>query len=265
MNKTPIDWTDFTWNPVSGCRGPAGDGRHCYYCYAKRLAHGRLRHLYLANRSYFVGNESDPFAPRFWPNRLDEPAHLHTPSKIFVCSQGELFGDWVPESWQRAVYNIILANGQHTFQLLTHQPQNLVSWPAFPPNTWVGATATNAQDLLRASLYLHTIKAPVRFASIEPLLSPIDTFDLAGLDWVIVGAQTGPSPRTPNSQWVQNILDAADRLSLPVFLKRNLRWPIERQEWPRKPTTHNFFPDPLTSKRVAANVYRNAPSDRGAR
>jgi len=250
MNKTDIDWTDYTLNVITGCRGPAGDGRHCPYCYAKRLAHGRLRRLYLANRTYVVGDPSDPFAPRFWPKRLEEPARLKKPSKIFVCSMGEPFGPWLPESWQRAVFKMIEQNPRHTFQLLTHQPKNLTPWSPFPPNAWVGATATNAQELITASIALFDVEASVRFVSLEPLLSPVD--------WIIVGAQTGPGARPPKREWVEDILDAAARYDIPVLLKRNLHWPAEHQEWPRNHATRTIFFDLYGSSHTGTRVYGSA-------
>jgi len=232
MNKSNIEWTDRTLNVISGCDGPRNDGRHCPYCYAKRLAHGRLRRLYLANRTYVAGDPSDPFAPRFWPKRLEQPAHVKKPCRIFVCSMGELFNPNLPESWTRAVFAMIAANPRHTFQLLTHQPEQLSHFSPFPANCWVGATATNARELCNAAINLFNIDAPVRFVSIEPLLSPVDPFDLAPLDWIIVGAQTGPGARPPKPEWVEDIITTSARLDVPVFLKNNLHWPEPRQEWP---------------------------------
>lgn len=233
MNATGIEWTDRTLNVLSGCDGPNNDGRHCTYCYAKRLAHGRLRRLYLANRIYVAGDPSDPFAPRFWPKRLEQPARIKKPCRIFVCSMGELFNPKLPDSWLQAVFAMIEANPRHTFQLLTHQPDQLARFSPFPDHCWVGATATNASELFHASAHLHAIKAHVRFASIEPLLSPIDIRDLAALDWIIIGAQTGPGAKPVNRQDVHELIDAADRRGIPVFLKDNLHWPDKRQEWPQ--------------------------------
>jgi len=232
MNNTGIDWTDFSLNVITGCRGPAGDGRHCPHCYAKRLAHGRLRRLYLANRTYVVGDPSDPFAPRFWPNRLEQPARLKKPSKIFVCSMGELFDPSLPDSWLRAVFAMIDANPQHTFQLLTHQPEQLARFSPYPPNCWVGATATGHNEAYDAIKSLDDVDAIVRYLSIEPLLFNVGGALLDGLDWVIVGAQTGPGAKPVDRRDVQELLDGADCYRTPIFLKDNLKWPDPRQEFP---------------------------------
>lgn len=232
MNKTDIDWTDFTLNVITGCRGPAGDGRHCPYCYAKRLALGRLRRLYLANRNVAAGDASDPFAPRFWPKRLEQPARLKKPSKIFVCSMGELFDPSLPHSWVQAVFSMIKANPHHTFQLLTHQPQHLHRFSPYPPNVWVGVTATDGGMALTSASWLAEVKAPVKFLSLEPLLGPIEPCSVVGLDWLIIGAQTGPGARVPEMWWVSNILKYAQTYRIPIFLKDNLKWPEKRQEFP---------------------------------
>lgn len=233
MNKTDIDWTDFSLNVITGCAGPNNDGRHCSGCYAKSLAHGRLRRFYLANRTYVVGDPSDPFAPRFWPKRLEQPARLKKPSKIFICSMGELFNPNLPDSWLRAVFAMIRANPRHTFQLLTHQPRQLRRFSPFPPNAWVGVSASTNAEAVNASAHLYHIDAKVRFLSLEPLLSHIDGNTIFGLDWVIVGAQTGPGAQPPKTEWVHDIASTANRYDVPLFLKKNLHLNPPRQEWPR--------------------------------
>lgn len=236
MSLSRIEWTDRTLNVITGCRGPAGDGRHCSYCYAKRLANGRLRRLYLANHNVAAGDRNDPFTPRFWPKRLEEPARIKKPCKFFVCSMGELFGSWVPHSWQQAIFDMIEANPQHIFQLLTKQAQHLARWSPFPPNAWVGVTATNGKELKQAARKLSDVEASVRYVSLEPLFGPINGLDLAPLDWVIVGVQTGPGAISPQINWVENIIRWATAQEVPIFLKGILFRLYPYQEWPKEAT-----------------------------
>lgn len=238
MNRTRIDWCDYTWNPVTGCLGPRGDGIRCSYCYARRLAMGRLKPLYLKGDTILKPDDPracavDPFAPRWWRDRLFEPLAVRKPSRIFVCDMGDLFGDWVPLGCQRDILHIARRCPQHTFMFLTKWPQNLARWNPWPPNTWVGATATNNEELWSASGHLAFVRASVRYLSIEPLLRPIDSILTTGLDWVIVGAMTGPGAISPRPGWVKALIAAADHFEKPLFLKDNLNWPEKRQEFPK--------------------------------
>lgn len=243
MNTTKIEWTDYTWNPVTGCLNHVnglckGGG---FPCYAWAIA----------NR--FKGTKAWPngFYLTYHPNRIDEPFHHKEPSKIFVCSMGELFGDWVDDKVIDGVLFTVENNPQHIFQFLTKFPQNLTKWNPWPENAWVGVTVARQESV--GQLYnLCSVDAPVRFISIEPMLEHI-TLDgytvkipwaggearggrdyspvLGFIDWIIIGAQTNPL-RLPQRAWVQEIIDAADKAGVPVFLKDNLHWPEQRREWP---------------------------------
>jgi len=230
MNKTSIEsieWTDLTWNPVTGCT------KRCAYCYANRLAQGRLRKLYLANPSAAPGcDPDDPFSPRFWRERLDEPFSIKTPSKIFVCSMGEIFDPSVPWEWKEEVLTAACEADWHTFQFLTKQPHRATAF-SFPRNAWVGVTVENNHpSSLARSSELNHVQSLVRFISYEPLLSHIPAIP-HWLDWIIIGAMTGPGATKPNPEWVQNLIDIADNMHIPVFLKDNLHWPEVRREWPK--------------------------------
>ena len=226
MNKTKIEWTDFTYNPISGC------SKRCFYCYAWRLAKGRLRKFYLSNPNVAPGcDPDDPFSPRFWPGRLDEPCTLRRPSKIFVCSMGELFDPRVPDEWIEEVLAVARFCERHTFQFLTKQPQRAAQFD-FPSNAWVGVTATD--DFMESNVTiarLRAIQAPVRFISYEPLLDAIPSVP-CWVNWIIIGAMTGPGAIKPEPEWVQHLIDLADAAGIPVFLKDNLGWKEPRQEWP---------------------------------
>jgi protein gp37 len=233
MNPTKIEWTDLSWNPLTGCLGPRGNGVRCPYCYAHRLAKGRLQHLYLANPTTIAGNPSDPFAPRLWPSRLDEPRSLRAPSRIFVGSMCDLFGDWVPHHVQEQVIDVAVRNPRHVFQFLTRWPQNYAQFGPWPANCWLGATATDADEVATAREALWNVGASVHFLSIEPLLGPIYPNGIIGLDWLIVGAMTGPTTWPPNPEWIDDISKAATKYNVPLFLKNSLHLYSARQEWPK--------------------------------
>jgi len=227
MNKTNIEWTDFTWNPITGCT------KHCPYCYANRLAKGRLRKFYLANPNVAPGcDPDDPFSPRLWPKRLHEPRRQSTESKIFTCDMGDLWDPHVPPDWTQAVLNEAEFCWWHTFQFLTKQSQRASQF-IFPHNAWVGITIeNNTLENHNRKTDMSALKAPVRFISYEPLLAGILTIP-AWANWIIIGAMTGPKAIKPQSHWVHTLIHIADRMGIPVFLKDNLGWPEVRQEWPK--------------------------------
>jgi protein gp37 len=237
VNKTKIEWCrssdgkpGYSWNPIHGCLGSKGDGVRCHYCYAHRLANGRLKNTYLRHR-LIAGEADDPFAPRSAGGLLDPMGKRG--GRIFVCSMGDLFGDWMPAEWAERILGVAKCCPQHTFLFLTKWPQNLAQFNPWPSNCWVGATATQSFPIVQAARELARVEAPVRYLSIEPLLGPLDyPGSLAGLDWIIVGAQTGPGAKRPMTGWVQEIIDAAAARHIPLFLKDNLHWPEHIQGWP---------------------------------
>lgn len=230
MNRTKIDWCDYTWNPVVGCL------HGCPYCYARKIA------------ERFKGGKAYPFG--FEPTshlskRINEPMLVKQPSKIFVCSMADLFGDW---SWKvpwnggvvsgdaviNSVLEIVKKCPQHTFLFLTKNPKRYRRFN-LPPNAWAGATVTVQDDLERIG-YL-----PLegnRFISIEPLLGEINFAKrpyrsaIPFVDWIIIGAQTGPGAVVPNQKWVQSIIDQARARGIPVFVKENVHWPEVIREFP---------------------------------
>ena len=222
MNKTKIEWVKnpdgtqgYTWNPITGCLNG------CEYCYARKLANGRLRWLYQHNHnvapacppySFPVGyhgmqSMSDPFYPRFWEDRLTEPIRGYhkadwwgvTPDAasgkgIFVCDMSDLFGIGIPQEWTKRVMDTIKKCPQDRFYLLTKQPQNLIKFSPFPGNCEVGGTATDYKQYEEALNALCLIEARVGYISFEPLLENIkvNTFELEKrIQWVIIGACTG--------------------------------------------------------------------------
>ena len=228
MNKTKIEYVDYTWSPVTGCKN------NCSYCYAKRIA------------TRFRGTKAYPngFKPTFRPERLNEPLKLKKPSKIFVCSMGDLFGDWVPNEWIDVVLDTVKKCPQHTFLFLTKNPKRYSDW-FFPENAWIGQTI----DMKTFSfINLNGVESGGSFISFEPLLSGwvknpssdmLDAWSVSGVvdwvmpQWVILGSQTNPY-KPPRKRWVEDILDACERQNIPVFLKDNLQWPEKIQEFPRE-------------------------------
>jgi len=239
-NKTP----GFSWNPVTGCLGPRGDGVRCSYCYAHKLANGRLAERYLANeniaedKDWSMCNKSDPFYPRFWEERLLAPIQHKKPCGIFTVDMGELFGSWIPEEWQEAIFRVIRECPQHRFYLLTKQPQNLIKFSPFPENCFVGVTATNQTMHNEAIVCLSAIKAKVKYISYEPLLEyivPQYAYNLEEIQWVVIGSQTKPTV-LPKLEWVQEIEEAAREAHIPIFEKNSLSLLLKQpliQEMPR--------------------------------
>lgn len=252
MNATKIEWVKnpdgsqgLTWNPITGCLNG------CPYCYARRLANGRLKSRYLANRNvaphYAFAPERmptsviinvdavcqpelsqiDPFYPRFWPERLERAISDRGGRGIFTCDMSDLFGIGVPEQWTEEVLKVIKWNENDRFYLLTKQPQNLAKFSPFPDNCYVGVSATNNEQLHCAltSEGLAFIEAKVKYLSIEPLLERLEPALLNYLyivDWLIIGAQTKPTVY-PKTEWVEEIVRSADQAGVPVFLKDNLK------------------------------------------
>jgi len=216
-------------------------------CYAYRLANGRLKERYLANPNVAPRYEEDgarfnlyedlhdPFYPRFWSDRCNRSDMVpgRSPKGIFVCDMGDLFGIGVPEEWTHRVLDRCKDMPQHRFYLLTKQPQNLTRFSPFPDNCWVGVTATDTGMLLQACSSLeYPVEAKVKYLSIEPFLGwsfnwnesyLINAFKRAGINWIIIGQQTPINKKTkPQIEWVQEIVEAADKAGVAVFLKDNL-------------------------------------------
>jgi protein gp37 len=212
VNRTKIEWCDYTWNPVTGCL------HGCAYCYARRLSERFGR----------------SFLPTLHEDRLGKPAKVEKPSRIFVCSMADLFGEWVPWEWIEAVLGIVQACSWHTFIFLTKDPKRLAEFNPWPENCWVGATATNNVDKEKAIFQFSMVEAKVKFLSLEPLLGPVQINRRdRHLNWVIVGAMTGPRAVKPEAQWVKRLIQGCQAAEIPVFLKDNLRWPEKIQGWPR--------------------------------
>lgn len=212
MNRTKIEWTDYSWNPITGCK------HECWYCYAKKLTQ-RFKKIF-----------PNGFEPTFYPERLKEPYEVKRPSKIFVCSIADLFAPWTPSEWREAVMDsMLLCPIKHTFQMLTKNPEN-ISGAIFPDNFWFGVTVTQQSEVDKIERLRH-VNADVRFVSFEPLLGYIKP-DLTDIQWVIIGKLTGSRRIKLDLQWVDTIFGEAQDLGIPVFMKNNLGLEKPIQQFP---------------------------------
>ncbi len=242
MNKSKIEWCDYTWNPVTGCL------HECEYCYARRQANRFGSHwkststIEYLDEPYKENGVIKPyqfdFKPTFHAYRLNEPVKKTKPSKIFVSSMGDLFGEWVPDEWIQEVFKACEAAPQHKYLFLTKNFKNASNF-RYHDNWWIGKTITNDENarLCEGDPWnIDEIHRANQFLSIEPLQGDITRLEyyLYSFKWVIVGAQTGPGAVKPNPEWVQKIIDQCRDAGVPVFLKNNLKWPEKIQEWPEE-------------------------------
>lgn len=212
MNKTAIEWADYTWNPVTGCL------HGCPYCYARGIA----------NRFGHGETEEEKFRPAFHPERLDEPKH-RAPGSVFVCSMADLFGKWVPLAWIRDVFDAALSEPKHRYLFLTKNPRRyrdlheIALLPSPKENVWFGATVTTPEELRKYRQF----KAYQSFISLEPLHGPVRLVTLPIFNLphaVIVGAETGnrKGKIVPKREWVQDIQAECNELDIPVFFKNSI-------------------------------------------
>lgn len=205
---TKIEWTDRTWNPITGCT-PVSDG--CRHCYAERMAK-RLQAM--GQRNYEHG-----FQVTLQPQMIEDPLRWRRPQRIFVNSMSDLFHDKVPEAFIRRVFDVMRRASWHTFQVLTKRAERLrMSLLDWPPNVWMGVSVENAYWVDRIERLL-AIYPAVRFLSLEPLLGPLPSLSLDGIDWVIVGGETGPGARPMREEWVRDIRDQCLASGVPFFFK----------------------------------------------
>jgi protein gp37 len=210
-SSSTIEWTDATWNPVTGCTKVS---QGCKHCYAQRFA------------ERFRGVPGHPFEQgfdlRLWSERLDLPLGWAEPRRIFVNSMSDLYHERVPTPFIRQVFATMVTARQHTFQILTKRAKRLGELgPSLPwrPNIWQGVSIESADVAWRAD-ELRKVPADLRFLSLEPLLGPLDELDLCGIRWVIVGGESGPGARPMAKAWVRSIRDRCRREAIPFFFKQ---------------------------------------------
>jgi protein gp37 len=210
-DQSAIEWTDATWNPVTGCTKVSPG---CKHCYAERLA-ARLQAM--RNPRYRNG-----FALTLQHDQLTLPLRWRDPRRIFVNSMSDLFHEDVPEEFIRRAFQIMAQAHWHVFQVLTKRAKRLgelaprLPWPS---NVWQGVSVENARYASRIA-DLVRVPAAVRFLSVEPLLGPIPHLPLDGIAWVIVGGESGPGHRPIQPEWVRAIRDQCAHAGVAFFFKQ---------------------------------------------
>jgi protein gp37 len=221
-DRSSIEWTEATWNPVTGCdRVSPG----CDHCYALTLA-ARLK----AMGSPKYQHDGDPrtsgpgFGVTLHPDELTAPRRWRRPRRVFVNSMSDLFHPQVPTEFITEVFAVMADTAQHSYQVLTKRPKrarSLLRDLNTPPlrNVWVGVSVEDDERTDRVAVLRET-SAAIRFLSCEPLLGPLPSLDLTGIDWVIVGGESGPEARPMREAWVTEIRDNCLDAGIPFFFKQ---------------------------------------------
>lgn len=215
MAETKIEWTDKTWNPVTGC---SKKSEGCVHCYAEVMAR-RLKGM---------GQEKykNAFKLTLHPECLDEPKKWQRPHNIFVCSMGDLFHEDVPFGFIDEVMKTIRTTPHHRYQILTKRAERMEEYfcsHEVPENVWVGVTVEAQRTCYRID-HIRNIKASVRFLSCEPLLEDLGNLNLNGIDWIIVGGESGTQARQMRELWVQNIKKQTEESDIAFFFKQWGTW-----------------------------------------
>jgi protein gp37 len=210
-DRSAIEWTQATWNPVTGC-DKVSPG--CAHCYAETFAE---RWRGIPGHAYEQG-----FELRLWPERLEQPLRWRRPRMIFVNSMSDLFHERVPFEFISRVFAAMGEAGQHTFQILTKRHERLAELaPRLPwhSNIWMGVSIENRRFVHRAD-YLREVEANVRFISAEPLLGPLEGLNLSGIDWLIAGGESGPGHRPVRIDWLRELRDQSNHAGTAFFFKQ---------------------------------------------
>lgn len=245
MATTSIEWSDSTWNPLTGCNKISPG---CTHCYAETMSK-RLR--LMGQRNYRNG-----FELTLHEHMLGVPLKWKAPRKIFVNSMSDLYHKDVPDQFIRKVFDTMTRANWHQYQILTKRADRLEAIaPSLPwgPHIWQGVSVENADYAFRID-HLRGTPARVKFLSIEPLLGPIPDLDLTGIHWAIVGGESGGSCRPMELEWVAGIRAACERQNVPLFVKqtgeklaRRLKLKSKKGgdpgEWPQELRVRQF---PLT-------------------
>lgn len=209
--KTKIEWTESSWNPVTGCT-PISPG--CQHCYAARFA----------KRLQAMGNPRyrNAFDVTVHEDLITAPLSWRKPQMVFVNSMSDLFHDEVPDDTIRQIFDTMNKASAHTFQILTKRAERLAQLSPtlqWGNNIWMGVSIENTSTLYRADL-LRGTNAHIKFISAEPLLSPLSELNLKGIDWLIVGGESGPGARLMQEEWVLELKELADQSNTAFFFKQ---------------------------------------------
>lgn len=235
--RSSIEWTQSTWNPLTGCTKISTG---CEHCYAERMAR-RLK-------SMGHPNYQNGFQLTMHEHIVDLPLSWKKPQTVFVNSMSDLFHADVTSTFIRRVFDVMQKASWHRFQLLTKRANRLLelnSQLSWPPNVWMGVSVENLKYVDRID-YLRETGARLKFLSLEPLLGPLPNLDLSGINWVIVGGESGPHARPVDPEWVMNIRRQCEEAGVPFFFKQ---WGgtrkkqagrlLEGRTWDQMPETIN--------------------------
>ncbi len=217
-NNSKIEWCTTSWNPITGCTKISPGCANCYSEVMSRRLQAMGQHKYRNNFKVTLHEED-----------LKLPSKWKKPQMIFVNSMSDLFHKHVPFDFVDKVFDVIMDNPQHIFQVLTKRSYELYNYwmysiYAYPKNAWIGVSVENKRHGLRRIDDLREIPASVKFLSIEPLLEDLGPIDLAGIDWVICGGESGNKARPMKKEWVINIKDQCESAGVPFFFKQWGTW-----------------------------------------
>jgi len=234
--KTKIEWTESTWNPITGCTKISPG---CKNCYAERFA---LRLKAAKNPSYFNG-----FEVTLHRRMLHLPLTWHKPQKIFVNSMSDLFHEDVPDDFIFEIFDVMNRANWHQFQILTKRSERLRELSPrllWAPNIWAGVSVENSENRIRID-DLRQTQAVTKFLSFEPLLGPIGQPNLTGINWVVVGGESGPRARLMERSWVTDLRDQCQIEGVPFFFKqwggfnkKKTGRELEGRTWDEMPLRH---------------------------
>lgn len=211
MAQSSIEWTEFTWNPVTGCTKISPG---CDFCYAERMA----KRLQAMGQPRYTNG----FELTLHEDMLERPLSWKTPRRIFVNSMSDMFHKDVPTWFIQKMFEVMRRASWHQFQVLTKRSRRLrelspaIDWP---DNLWMGVSVEHQEFVVRLD-HLRETGAAVKFVSCEPLLGPLPAFDLCGIDWVIVGGESGPGARAMEEGWVLDIKAQCQQARVPFFFKQ---------------------------------------------
>lgn len=215
MRTTKIEWTDKTWNPITGC---SKKSTGCQHCYAEVMS----RRLKAMGQAKYANG----FSVTLHERCLDEPLSWKSSHNIFVCSMSDIFHEEVPFEFVDKMFDIIKRTQQHRYQILTKRAERMAEYFAthsIPDNVWLGVTVEAQSSRFRIGC-LRNLSASVKFLSCEPLVEDLGELDLTGIDWVIVGGESGPKARPMQEAWALNIRRQVEEQGARFFFKQWGTW-----------------------------------------
>ena len=233
MKKTKIEWTEETWNPSTGCSKVSSG---CKFCYAEVMAK-RLEAM-------GVKGYENGFEFTLMPERLTQPLNRKKPTKFFVNSMSDLFHEDMHDDFLNQIFDIIRKTPRHIYQILTKRENRMAAYfndKLIPQNVWLGVTVEDKKSGLPRIDALRELNASIKFLSIEPLLEDLGSLNLSGIDWVIVGGESGPKARPMDEKWVRKIKEQCDIFDVPFFFKQWGTWGADMVKRNKKKNGRKFL------------------------